>query len=99
MNKPFLSIAIFALFTGAGFASTAHELECEKKAGILKLDATGNPLLDEATGLPIFEVAPAAVLKLDTFPAAIGFRIGVHNLAADASVVTGVSDSLLDAIA
>jgi hypothetical protein len=98
MNKRFFHVVIFALFAGAGFASTAHELECEKKAGIVKLDATGNPLLD-ATGLPIFDVAPAAVLQVNAYPAAIGFRIGVHNLAADTSVVTSGSDPLLDALA
>src|SRR6266853_1108027 len=90
MNKRFLHLVIFALFAGVGFAATAHELECERRAGIVKLDATGNPLLD---------VAPAAVLEVNTFPAAIGFRIGVHNLAADTSVVTSASDRLLDAVA
>jgi len=99
MNKRFLHLVIFALFAGVGFAATAHELECERRAGIVKLDATGNPLLDAATGLPIFDVAPAAVLEVNTFPAAIGFRIGVHNLAADTSVVTSASDRLLDAVA
>lgn len=99
MNKRFFRVVIFALFAGAGFASTAHELECEKRAGIAKLDATGHPMLDAATGLPIFDVAPAAVLEVGTYPAAIGFRIGVHNLAADTSVVTGASDPLLDALA
>jgi Beta-propeller repeat len=99
MNKRFFRVVIFALFAGAGFASTAHELECEKTAGIVKLDATGHPMLDTATGLPIFAVAPAAVLEVGTYPTAIGFRIGVHNLAGDTSVVTGVSDPLLDALA
>src|SRR6267154_538126 len=82
MNKRFLHLVIFALFAGVGFAATAHELECERRAGIVKLDATGNPVLD-----------------VNTFPAAIGFRIGVHNLAADTSVVTSASDRLLDAVA
>jgi len=98
MNKRLLRVVVFALFAGAGFASTAHELECEKTAGIVKLDANGNPLLD-ASGLPVFDVAPAAVLEVNAYPAAIGFRIGVHNLATDTSVVTSVSDPLLDAIA
>src|SRR5438105_7465163 len=99
MNKRFFRVVIFALFAGFGFASAAHELECEKRAGIVKLDATGHPMLDPATGLPMFAVAPAAVLEVGTYPAAIGFRIGVHNLAADTSVVTAVSDPLLDALA
>jgi len=98
MNKRFFRVVIFALFAGFGFASAAHELECEKRAGIVKLDATGHPMLDPATGLPMFAVAPAAVLEVGTYPAAIGFRIGVHNLATDTSVVTSVSDPLLDAI-
>src|SRR5207253_7332155 len=50
-------------------------------------------------GMPIFDVAPTGVLRVDTYPAAIGFNIRVHNLAADTSVVTGVSDPLLDPIA
>ena len=62
MNKRFFRVVIFALFAGFGFASAAHELECEKRAGIVKLDATGHPMLDPATGLPMFAVAPAAVL-------------------------------------
>ena len=103
MNKRFFRVVIFALFAGFGFASAAHELECEKTAGIVKLDANGHPMLDPATGLPMFAVAPAAVLEVGTYPAAIGFRIGVHNLAADiaadTSVVTAVSDPLLDALA
>src|SRR5438132_1193554 len=103
MNKRFFRVVIFALFAGFGFASAAHELECEKRAGIVKLDATGHPMLDPVTGLPMFAVAPAAVLEVGTgpaaYPAAIGFRIGVHNLAADTSLVTGVSDPLLDALA
>src|SRR5438876_694505 len=99
MNKRFFRVVIFTLFAGFGFASAAHELECEKRAGIVKLDATGHPMLDPATGLPMFAVAPAAVLEVGTYPAAIGFRIGVHNLAAETSVVTAVSDPLLDALA
>src|SRR5437879_11965700 len=98
MNKRCFRVVIFTLFAGFGFASAAHELECEKTAGIVKLDANDNPLLD-ASGLPVFDVAPAAVLEVNAYPAAIGFRIGGHNLATDPSVVTSVSDTLLDSIA
>ena len=42
MNKRFFRVVIFALFAGFGFASAAQELECEKRAGIVKLDATGH---------------------------------------------------------
>src|SRR5438445_5974062 len=90
MTKTLFRAATAALLFGSAFSASAHDLECQKTAGLVRLDESG---------MPIFDVAPTGVLRVESYPAAIGFKITVHNLAADTSVVTGVSDPLLDPIA
>jgi hypothetical protein len=83
-----LAVGLFAL------RAYAHKLECEKEVGLVQLDAQGNVVLG-ADGLPVFTSPPSTILSLDTYPAAVGWRIRVSNLATETSVVSGFEDPLL----
>jgi hypothetical protein len=83
-----VAAAVAALFA---LRAQAHKVECEKEVGLVQLDAQGNVVLGE-DGLPVFLSTPSTVLSIDTYPAAIGWRIHVDNLAAETSFVAGFED-------
>jgi hypothetical protein len=91
-------ILMGALLGAVVTSADAHELECQKTAGIVQVDANGRPVVG-ANGLPVFLAPPTPVLVVGSYPAAIGFDVWVHNLAPATSVVTGVSDPLLETLA
>src|SRR5512142_603301 len=80
-----------------GPAAGAHEFTCERAAGILAVGAAGAPVLG-ADGLPLFATPPAPVLTLTAYPALVGLRVDLRNVARETSVVTGVTDTLLAAL-
>jgi hypothetical protein len=87
----FLGFLTTAALLSAGTAS-AHDLECEKTIGLVTSTDAG------PGGLPVFTATPAAALAVDTYPALVGFRIDVHNVAADPSVIVTASDPFLEAL-
>lgn len=73
-------------------AALAHEFECEQQLGVV-LDAPAGE-----DGLPIFAAPAAATLTLDTYPALLGVRSTLRNLAADPSTLGSAQDLALDAL-
>jgi hypothetical protein len=86
-----VSLIVAVALLSAGTVS-AHEFECEKTIGIVTSTDAGND------GLPVFAAEPAAALALDTYPALVGFRLEVHNVASDPSVIGSASDPMLEAV-
>ncbi|HET8538904.1 MAG TPA: SBBP repeat-containing protein [Anaeromyxobacter sp.] len=97
MNFHMLRGFVAALLALEATAASAHELECRTTAGILRVGPDGLPALG-AGGLPQFLATPSPVLVLRSYPALVGFRVEVENLASEPSVVTGVTDTLLAAL-
>ncbi len=96
MTSHTLRVVVATLLGAAAPLAGAHEFACEKTAGVLKLDASGG-LATGTDGLPLFATDPSRILTLRSYPAVVGFRIRLENLASDTSVVTGVTDALLGA--
>jgi hypothetical protein len=76
----------------AAWTASGHDFECEKTIGVVASTEVG------PDGLPVFAAAPAAALVVDSYPALVGFRIVLHNLADVPSVIGSASDPLLDAL-
>jgi len=94
LRPSLLAAALLAIATPAA----AHDLRCEKTVGVVLPGANGGPLLGE-DGLPVFAADPAVTLAVDAYPALVAFRVSLSNVAADVSVVGGVTDTLLDPLA
>lgn len=88
MTRLLITAALAAAVAGP---ARAHEVECQKSVGLLALDGYGHVVLDDR-GLPTFSGAPAPILTLDAYPAIVGWRLEVENLASVPSIVTGVED-------
>jgi hypothetical protein len=78
------------------FRAFAHEVDCEKTVGVVQVDGQGNPVLGQ-DGLPMFVGGTATSIVIDHFPAVVGFRIRVNNLATETSIIDAFSDPLVDA--
>jgi hypothetical protein len=85
-----LAVGLFAL------RAYAHKIECEKDVGVVQLDRDGNVVLGD-DGLPVFVSAPSPLLALDSYPAAIGWRVTLTNLATEVSIVASFDDPLFAA--
>jgi hypothetical protein len=92
MTRNVLHAVAVALLAAAAPAARAHEFACDFGIGVVDA-ASGLP--SPSAGLPVFGTAPAPVLTLQSYPALVGFRITLTNLATAPSVVTGVSNELL----
>lgn len=88
MKRLLITAALAAAVAGP---ARAHEVECQKSVGLLAHDGYGHVVLDDR-GSPTFSGAPAPILTLDAYPAIVGWRLEVDNLASVPSIVTGVED-------
>lgn len=87
----------FLAIVATGFLALrafAHEVDCDKTVGILQIDRNGQPVLG-TDGLPLFVAPPSTTLELRQYPLTIGWRIQVHNLAAEESFIQLFDDPLL----
>jgi hypothetical protein len=83
-----LAVGLFAL------RAYAHKIECEKDVGLVQLDAHGDVVVG-TDGLPVFTSDPSPLLGIQSYPAAIGWRVRLNNLATETSIVGSFEDPLL----
>lgn len=97
MTRQAWKVAAVSALSALAAAARAHDFECEKGAGVVQVDAEGRPVIGDG-GLPRFSIAPAPVLEVNRYPAVLGLRTIVRNVATEPSVVTGAVDPLLESL-
>ncbi len=89
--------AVVAILGCIASAATAHEFTCSATVTPLHLDASGKVVVG-SDGIPVGTGSMTPVVELHSYPAVVGIRIDLANVASAESTVTGVTNTFLSAL-
>lgn len=88
MVRGVVAAAVAAIAPLAG----AHEFTCSEVVGIVQVDASGLPVIGW-NALPVYASEASRVFTLHAYPATVGFRVALRDVAPAVSAVTGAADA------